>query len=181
MAIEIWLPVKGFEGSYEVSNLGQVRSLDRTIVRSDGKTMSFKGRMYLPQKDKNGYLILGLRIARQPKYVAKVHRLVAIAFIPNPEGKPHVNHLDGVKTNNVVENLEWATNLENNVHAVAAGLMVYRRGEEHMNAKVAPEVVRQVRALRELGHSYGQISKVVGIKEQHAWKIGTKRLWKHLA
>lgn len=98
--IEQWKPIDGFEGFYAVSNLGRVKSL--------GNDKSRKEKIMKPQKDRNGYLLVGL--CRNGKYKHfLVHRLVAIAFLPNPEGLPEVNHKDEDKTNNCVNNLEWAS------------------------------------------------------------------------
>lgn len=98
MRKEIWKPVEGFEGLYEVSNLGRVKSLSNNKSR--------KERILKPAKTKNGYLYVGLCRNGKMKYF-KVHRLVATAFIPNPEGLPEVNHKDESKSNNCVSNLEF--------------------------------------------------------------------------
>ena len=107
---EVWKAIEGASGMVEVSNLGRVRSLLRsckTILKL--------------QKDSKGYLRVRVTVNRQ-KLSFKVHREVAKAFIPNPENKPQVNHIDGNKTNNAVDNLEWATNKENVHHAQETGL-----------------------------------------------------------
>lgn len=97
MQTEIWKPVKGYEGLYEVSNLGRVKSLKY------GREKVLK-----PGDDNNGYLFVKLYKDGKRKHF-KVHRLVAEAFLPNPEGLPEVNHRDEVKTNNVVYNLEFCS------------------------------------------------------------------------
>lgn len=110
---EIWKPVKDFEGLYEVSNMGNVRSLN---YRCTGEIKILK-----PGKDKRGYLKVNLY--KSSKYSSKrVHRLVATAFIPNLDNKTQVNHIDGNKQNNTVSNLEWCTNSENMQHAWRTGL-----------------------------------------------------------
>lgn len=120
MEKEIWKDVVGYEGLYQVSNFGNVRSVDRTYKHYK------KGNTFLKGKNKSqsnslGYLIVGLSKNGKPKNI-KVHRLVALSFIENPESKPFVNHIDGVKTNNHVSNLEWATASENSSHAFSIGL-----------------------------------------------------------
>ena len=114
---EEWRPVKGFEGYYEVSNLGRVRSLDR--VDSVGRVRI--GKILKQSAKNNGYMHLVLS-ANGIKKNAHAHRLVAQAFIPNPLNKMDVNHIDGDKTNNKVDNLEWATRSENQKHAYDIGL-----------------------------------------------------------
>ena len=120
--IEIWKPVKEFEGLYEVSNLGQVRSLN--YKRTKGTKIL---KLVI---DKDGYLRVNL-YKNGKQYNKKVHRLVTAAFIPNPEGKTEVNHIDGNKTNNRVENLEWVTHSENIQHAWESGLCEPLTGENH--------------------------------------------------
>lgn len=115
--MEIWKPVPEFEGYYEVSNLGRVRSVDRYCVRPTVGDKAFrKGKIVGFRVSKRGYLQAVLHKDGE-KFHPYIHRLVAKAFIPNPENKPQVNHKDGDKTNNCVENLEWNTNLENNLHS----------------------------------------------------------------
>lgn len=105
---EVWKDVKGYEGFYQVSNLGRVKSLPRngTVKRE---------RILTPHRV-GGYLHaeLNMRGVHKGK---KIHRLVAEAFIPNPDNKREVNHIDGNKHNNTVENLEWVTSSENQLHA----------------------------------------------------------------
>ena len=103
MQKEIWKPIDGFEGLYEVSNLGRIKILQKT--RSDGKVYKEK----LMKISTNGsYCEVSLHKEGKASHHL-VHRLVAKAFIPNPEGLPQVNHIDENKTNNCVENLEWCT------------------------------------------------------------------------
>jgi len=97
--------------NYEVSNIGNVRSIDRIIPRGNSPYMH-KGKVMAQFLDQHGYWNVNMIIDRKPKKV-KVHRLVAMAFIPNPEGKEEVNHIDNNPKNNVVSNLEWCTHKEN--------------------------------------------------------------------
>ncbi len=117
--MEKWRPVKGYEKLYEVSSFGRIRSLESTCFACGGKRTDT---LLAGTETFNGYLRVGLRGARkgEPGYQQKwirVHRIVAEAFIPNPEGKPQVNHRDGDRRNNRVENLEWVTGSENMQHA----------------------------------------------------------------
>jgi hypothetical protein len=111
MIREEWRSIRGYEGMYEISNLGRVKSLPRKYVKGGiRKKVICKG-----------YELVGLWKGEE-NYNAKVHRLVAEAFLPNPDNKPFVNHIDGNKRNNRIDNLEWCTPKENVAHATQTGL-----------------------------------------------------------
>lgn len=115
MKNEIWKPVKYYEGSYLISNYGRVKSISRTLYKSDGVTIcGYVKEHYITQHDNgNGYLFVNLWKNNKPKR-EYVHRLVALSFIPNPDKLPQVNHKDEDKQNNFVDNLEWCTCSYNN-------------------------------------------------------------------
>ena len=129
MTEEIWRDISGYEGHYQVSNFGRVKSFH-------------KGGRILKPGLVLGYLKVSLnsggKVAQR-----KVHRLVAEAFIPNPNGKPEVNHIDGNPRNNHVDNLEWCTQLENIRHAYATGLIP--QGEDRKQAKLTNAQVVYIR------------------------------------
>lgn len=114
--LEIWKSIKDFENCYEVSNLGNVRSLDRYYYcKSKEKPNLFKGKILKQRFDKYGYLTVNLK-KNQKSHIKKVHRLVAIAFLENKNKCTNINHKDGNKNNNSVSNLEWCTIRENTQH-----------------------------------------------------------------
>lgn len=117
---EIWKDVVGLEKWFEVSNKGRVRSKDRLVNSRWGSCIKkpVKGKILSQRKVYNGYYCVHLRVAeiKYNKTANLVHRLVAQAFIPNPHNLPQVNHIDENKENNCVENLEWCTAKENNLH-----------------------------------------------------------------
>ena len=112
--IELWKDIKSFEGLYQVSTLGRVRRLDKYIdvkISNVDKVLK-RGKILKPAYNKYGYLTVNLyKNGKEANFF--VHRLVARAFIPNPENKPEVNHKDEVKSNNYRTNLEWMTTKEN--------------------------------------------------------------------
>lgn len=112
---EIWKDIIGYEGIYQVSNLGRVKSLER-IVLSKGVATKRKERV-LKSSNRRGYRQLTLAKNRS-RAQRSVHRLVAEVFIPNPDNKKEINHIDGNKANNIVDNLEWCTRKENAVHSI---------------------------------------------------------------
>ena len=131
---EIWRDVKGYEGYYLVSNFGTVKSLDRYCKNRTGSGKQ-TGRILKQQKCKKGYLRVSISLDKR-KFQVSSHRLVAIAFLDNPENKEQVNHINGIKDDNRLENLEWCTNTENIKHAYDNNLIKLNYGEKHHMAKL---------------------------------------------
>ena len=130
-------PIESFETLYEIDDLGNVYSLPKK--RPTPTTIYYtKERMLKPYVSEKGYLLVDLR-GHEKRTIKTVHRLVAEAFIPNPENKPQVNHIDGNKQNNCVDNLEWCTNSENQIHAFKSGLQ--KGNFKHHNSKLSYEDV----------------------------------------
>lgn len=122
---EIWKDIEGYEGLYQVSNMGRVRSLDS----KDRLGRFKKGKIKNAVNNGTGYLVVNLKKDAQQKMIT-VHRLVAEAFIENPESKRCINYIDGNKRNNKVENLEWCTHAENMYHAYKNKLIFPPRGKK---------------------------------------------------
>lgn len=135
---EIWKPIKDYDGLYEVSNLGRVRSLRNNIIVK-------------PYKNYTGYLMVNLWYkGKQNKRL--ISRLVGESFIPNPNNYPIINHIDGDKTNNKVINLEWCTHSQNVKHAHDTGLRkIYHK-------KITDEQVKELIHFRNLGYSLKSLS-----------------------
>lgn len=128
--MEEWRAVVGYEGCYEVSNLGRVRTVERTVETYNGGEMFVAGIAKKQRMTGKGYAVVSLQHGKR-KQTKRVHRLVARAFIPNPDGKQEVNHINGVKHDNRVANLEWCTSSENYKHAA----------ERNLNAKPGKRIV----------------------------------------
>lgn len=132
MTEEIWKDIKDFEGIYQISNLGRIKRLAKRIYNEGligKKYFDSKERILKPSTISKGYK--GITLTKDKKrYSKKVHRLVAETFIPNPENKPQVNHIDCNKENNRIDNLEWCTNSENQIHAFKNGLNSSKKANE---------------------------------------------------
>ena len=111
MKEEIWKPIKDYEGLYEISNLGRVKRLCKTIIDSKGRKQIFEENILKPFKNK-GYLMIDLTKNKIKKRFL-VHRLVAETFIPNPDNKPQVDHINTIRDDNRADNLRWTTRSEN--------------------------------------------------------------------
>lgn len=168
---EIWKDVKGYEGIYQVSNMGRVKSLARS-----GNNRTLKDRIMRQYVGKTGYM--QVRLSKENKTrLLKVHRIVAEAFIDNPWQKPQVNHIDGNKTNNLVDNLEWNTSSENIKHAYDCRL---RKVKPVIQVNLDGRVLKEWRCIADA-------SKTLKINDAHIWKCcnGTRKSaggykWKYL-
>lgn len=116
---EEWRDIPDWEGFYQVSNKGRVRSLDRTVVKSNGSVARVRGKL-LDIKDKDGYMSVMLYRGNK-EHNKSIHRLVAENFIINPKGLPEVDHIDNNRSNNKVENLRWVSAKENAAHRIKSG------------------------------------------------------------
>ena len=168
---EIWKDIRGYEGLYQVSNLGRVRSLDR-IKRG----AHYKGKILVLSKDKDGYLIVGLHDSKRSN-TYRVHRLVAISFIPNPNDLPEVNHIDENKENNNVNNLEWCSTKYNLTYGSRKGAMV---GTKNNHAKLTEDQIKEIRRIYKKGDlQFGQsaLGKKYGVSHCQIGNIVKRKSW----
>jgi hypothetical protein len=176
---ENWKDVEGYEGFYKVSNLGRVRSLDRVSPTKLGAIKHTKGKIMNLTLKNNGYLSVMFSVLNKRKRF-HVHRLVSIAFLDNEECKPTVNHINGIKTDNRLENLEWCTYSENSIHARDTGLSSI--GEESTSAKLSENKILAIRRLFKINPKSSQIKicEKLDISSTHMSRIVNGKRWKHI-
>lgn len=174
---EIWKDVKGFKGYYQISNLGNLKSLDR-YQKGKGGTMYFvKGRIMKHCLDGKGYHYCYLS-KDNVRTTGKIHRLVAKAFIPNPENKSQVNHLRG-KDNNDVDSIEWATPKENVVHAWKNNLCESKKGINSNANKLSEKQVYEIKLLKGIKTSR-EVGLQYNVSKTSILNIWNNKLWNHL-
>lgn len=163
MKNEIWKEIPGYEGYFEVSNLGNFRSKDREVFSRWGGTRNYPGKMLKTELMQDGYSrIVLMKDAIRKRYMC--HRVVAETFLPNPEGKPYINHIDGNRSNNCVNNLEWCTQSENEQHSISV------LGKSMKN-KTFPKKVKCV----ELDTIFPSMKKAVEFLGNNACNEGIKK------
>ena len=137
--MEQWKDISGYVGLYQVSNLGRIKALPKKRVYSDGRVYSYKETVMRMAPNPRGYVHLNLFTSTGRSKSFDVHRLVATHFVPNPENKKEVNHINGIKSDNRAENLEWSTSKENKAHGFKTGLYKKEnqgRGKQKRNAQL---------------------------------------------
>lgn len=150
-----WRDVKGWEGLYQVSDLGEIRSVARIVKRSNGTVQHFKGRLMAVGPNTEGYLVLRLSNSSMGRrQMARAHRLVADAFLANPDNLNEINHIDGNKTNNCASNLEWCTTKQNALHSIKNGLNKIAKLTAD-DAEAARHSYNAGRSCRSLAREYG--------------------------
>lgn len=175
--MEIWKDVKGLEGFYQVSNIGNVRSVKRYVNHYLGGKSLKKSVVLKKRINAWGYYSVILKKNSKTKNCV-CHKLVAESFIINENNKPIINHKNGIKTDNRVENLEWCTYSENTKHAFDNNLIYIPKKEERYNSKITEEIVKEIREnklnLKNVDYAKKySVSKVLitNIKKNKTWKI----------
>jgi len=174
---EVWKDIEGYDGYYKVSNEGNVKSLDRIVLGNRGSKCRRVGRPMKLRVEKNGYVRVALSSdGKNIKF--SVHRLVGIAFLDNKKGLPEINHIDGNKENNNVENLEWCSSRDNQLHAFASGLQRKRLGSELHQTKITEDNVRDIRNMWGSGkHKQYEIAKKYNLHPQYVSLVIHRKRW----
>ena len=173
--MEVWKDIEGYKGIYQVSDAGRVRSVDRINSRGYKR----KGIILKLQDGNRGYKTVGLCKDGVMKSHL-VHRLVAVAFIPNPENKPEVNHTEGNKPDNRACKLEWCTAAENSEHAVKMRLLKPPLGERHPQSKLSEIDVLDIRWLRGFGVTIAALAGEYQVSTTSVRQVLTGRSWGHV-
>ena len=174
---EIWKDIPDFEGSYQVSNMGRVRSLDRVVTFKDGGMRKYKGKVLKPSIGNSGYELV--RLCNDGGCNTKtVHRLVLEVFKPHVNiNDLQVNHLDGDKLNNHLTNLEWVTARDNILHAYDTGL-IDNRGERSPNAKLTNADVLEILQRLDTGELHRDIALDFSVNKSCISKINIGTTWR---
>lgn len=176
---EEWRDIPGHDGHYQASSLGRIRSMDREGKTCYGSIRKLKGRILHPHINKAGYCRV------HPNVTASqfVHRLVALAFIPNPEGHPVINHKDGNPRNNRPENLEWCTQMHNVHHALDIGLATRRpvgKGDACIASKLTEAQVKQIKTRLKAGERICDMVADYPVGKTAISEIAAGRSWGHV-
>jgi hypothetical protein len=175
---ELWKTIGGYEGLYEASNMGRVRSLDRVNSRDVVGLESYisKGKILSPRSQRQGYKLVALFKGgkREDKLI---HRIVGEAFLDNKDNKKTINHKNGIKADNRIENLEWVSQKENNRHAWKNGYLQPKIGQNNPAAKLSTRDVVKIKIGLLCGISSGELSNMYGVHKATIKSIRSGRNW----
>ena len=167
--MENFVSIKGFEGRYSISISGKIKN-------------DITGYILNPCSLKSGYNSVKFRVDKNKYKDFYIHRLIAIHFIPNPENKKEVNHINGNRHDNRIENLEWVTKSENALHAYRIGLNYSnpKKGEDWYAANVTNEIVLDIRKMYSEGYRNKDICEKYNLLKSQVSSIAKRRTWKHI-
>lgn len=172
--------IKGFEGLYAITKQGRIWSYPKIQLfgTQNSAQIHSGGRFLIPVLGKNPYYRIGLH-KKGKRYNPTLHRLLALTYIPNPLNLPQVNHINGVKTDNRIKNLEWCTEKQNSQHAVRIGLIkgTSMPGEKHPMAKLTYKEVLEIREKYELGYRNAELGRMYKVHRSNIRNIVMGKTW----
>lgn len=175
---EIWKDIPDYEGLYQASNLGNIRSVDRVEVCGN-MNRSRKGRVLKQKTKKNGYKEVTLSRDGNSKSFT-VHRLATMTFLINFKDKPCVNHKDSNRANNVLDNLHMVTHSENMIHGLLFGNVIPKRGVDHSSSKLKYKEVVDIKKMLVSGYSAPYIAEKYQVSKSAIYSIKGGYNWKHV-
>lgn len=169
---EIWKDIPGYEGYYQISNTGNIKSLDRFIVKKNGAKVFLQGKYVSVSVHKHGHHVVRLWKENNTK-LYNLYRLLALVYISNPENKKEVNHIDGNRMNFDLKNLEWVTASENMKHAYVNGLSKcnFEKGFKHKRSKLNNEKLDEIFERRKSGKKLNEIANEFGLNFQYVSRL----------
>jgi hypothetical protein len=176
-SIEIWMDIPNYEGYYQVSSFGRVKSIERHRKGKNNSLVPVKERIIEFSVDKDGYYKCVLSKDTK-KSTLRVSRIVAIAFILNPNNYLQVNHINGIRDDNCVDNLEWCNEMQNKKHRKAI-LQSYKYGENHPLSKLRKHDILNIRSIYKKGVPQKEIASAFGISQSQVSNIITEFHWKN--
>lgn len=175
---EVWKPIPGFEGTYQISSFGRLKAIARTRPVNGG-LKHYAEFIRKPAIINKYFSVLGKAPGIKSKQL-RIHRVVAQAFVPNPYNKPHVNHIDCDKFNNHYTNLEWVTAAENNAHARKNGRTNPPNGTKHWQNKLDETQVHTIRRCLTDGMTQQKLADYFKVHRTCISAIACKYHWAHL-
>lgn len=175
---EVWLPVVGYEGSYEVSDLGRVWSVARVITRSDGHPKTIPYKIKNLYKEDSGYMCVGLGIGgKHTSY--RIHTLVLTAFVgPRPSGMECCHYPDRDRSNNALSNLRWGTRGDNRQDSIIHGTLL--RGSKIKQSKLTETIVSEIRHRRSNGEEITRLALEFGVSFRCVFRAVHRESWTHV-
>lgn len=176
---ELWYDIKGYEDYYEITKSGNIRSKPRRVNFKINNTRFVPPKILSTRVNNRGYISTELNTNNIGKCVI-IHVLIARTFIPNPENKPQVNHINGIKTDNRIENLEWCTAKENRIHAINTGLSKSFKGSDNYNVKLTKDEIYSIRERVKNHESQLNLALEYNVHVGTIHKIHKRITWKHI-
>lgn len=183
---ELWIPVKNYEDYYHISNMGRLKILDRIcfLNEKEQKFTRVKREHISKGCDIDTWYPSHILVKNKSKKTVNIHRLVAEHFILNPLNLPQVNHKNGLKYDNKVENLEWCTAQENTIHAYVTGLTIPLKGSKRYNAKINEEKAKEIKDFLKKRINFkptlGKTAEIFGVSRSIVREIWEEKSWKHI-